>query len=90
MRLTISTLTLTIFTKENKMNKYKMEMNNIAELLIGKEYHSTARTGWGTILEAKSRGDVHFPGAYVFAVRVSRNNYDPTSKEFWATVGVFA
>jgi hypothetical protein len=72
------------------MKKYKMEMNNISELLIGKEYHSTARTGWGTILEAKSRGDVHFPDAYVFAVRVSGNGYDPSSKEFWATVGVYA
>jgi hypothetical protein len=60
----------------SKMNKYKMEMNNISELLIGKEYHSTARTGYGTILEARSRGDVHFPGAYVYAVRVSMNSYD--------------
>jgi hypothetical protein len=72
------------------MNKYKMEMNNISELLIGKEYQSNARTGFGTILEARSRGDVHFPGAYVFAVRVSSNSYDPSSKEFWATVGVYA
>jgi hypothetical protein len=72
------------------MNKYKMEMNNISELLIGKEYHSRIRTGYGTILEAKSRGDVHFPGAYVYAVRVSTNGYSPNSKEFWATVGVYA
>jgi hypothetical protein len=72
------------------MNKYKMEMNNISELLIGKEYHSRARTGFGTILEARSRGDVHFPGAYVYSVRVSTNSYDPHSKEFWATVGVYA
>jgi hypothetical protein len=72
------------------MNRYKMEMNNISELLIGKEDHSRARTGFGTILEAKSRGDVHFPGAYVYAVRVSTNHYDPSSKEFWATVGVYA
>jgi hypothetical protein len=72
------------------MNKYKMEMNNISELLIGKEYHSRARTGFGTILEARSRGDVHFPGAYVYSVRVSTNHYDPSSKEFWATVGVYA
>ena len=72
------------------MNKYKMEMNNISELLIGKEYYSTARTGHGIILEARSRGDVHFPGAYVFAIRVSTNSYDPHSKEFWATVGVYA
>jgi hypothetical protein len=72
------------------MSRYKMEMNNISELLIGKEYHSRARSGFGTILEAKSRGDVHFPGAYVFAVRVSTNSYNPNSKEFWATVGVYA
>ena len=65
-------------------------MNNISELLIGKEYHSSIRTGFGTILEAKSRGDVHFPGAYVFAIRVSANGYTPNSKEFWATVGVYA
>jgi hypothetical protein len=72
------------------MNRYKMEMNNISELLIGKEYYSRARTGHGIILEAKSRGDVHFPGAYVYAVRVSTNGYAPDSKEFWATVGVYA
>jgi hypothetical protein len=72
------------------MYKLKMEINTIGELLLGKEYHSTARTGFGTILEARSRGDVHFPGAYVYSVRVSTNSYDPHSKEFWATVGVYA
>jgi hypothetical protein len=73
-----------------KMNKLKMEINTVSELLIGKEYHSRARTGWGTILEARQRGDVHFPSGFVFAVRVSGNGYDPSSKEFWATVGVVA
>jgi hypothetical protein len=72
------------------MNKLKMEINTIGELLIGKEYHSTARTGWGTILEARPRGDVHFPNGFVYAVRVSTNSYNPNSKEFWATVGIVA
>ena len=65
-----------------------MEINTIGELLIGKEYHSRARTGYGEIVEAQPRGDVHFPNGFVYAVRVSRNHYDPNSKEFWATVGV--
>lgn len=73
------------------MNKYKMEINTIGELLIGKEYHSSIRIGrWGSILEAKPRGDVHFPSGFVYAIRVSGNGYDPDSKEFWATVGVVA
>jgi hypothetical protein len=72
------------------MNKLKMEINTVGELLIGKEYHSYARTGWGTILEAKQRGDVHFPSGFVYAIRVSGNGYDPSSKEFWATVGIIA
>jgi hypothetical protein len=41
-------------------------------------------------LQAKLRGDVHFPNGLVYAVRVSKNNYSPTSKEFWATVAVIA
>jgi hypothetical protein len=72
------------------MNKLKMEINTIGELLIGKEYHSRGRFGYGQIVEARPRGDVHFPNGFVFAVRVSKNNYDPSSKEFWATVGVVA
>jgi hypothetical protein len=72
------------------MNKLKMQELNVGELLVGQEYHSNARTGWGTILETKQRGDVHFPSGFVFAVRVSANGYDPNSKEFWATVGVVA
>jgi hypothetical protein len=68
----------------------KMEKINVAELLIGREYQSSNRTGFGEILEAKLRGDVHFPDGLVYAVRVSPNNYNPTSKEFWATVGVVA
>jgi hypothetical protein len=67
-----------------------MEKINVAELLIGREYQSSIRTGFGEILEAKLRGDVHFPEGLVYAVRVSTNNYNPTSKEFWATVGVVA
>lgn len=67
-----------------------MEKINVGELLIGKEYQSRARTGFGEILEARQRGDVHFPSGYVFAVRVSKNNYNPNSKEFWATVAVIA
>ena len=72
------------------MNKLKMEINTIGELLIGKEYHSSIRTGFGTILEARPRGDVHFPSGLVYAIRVSGNSYAPHSKEFWATVGVVA
>ena len=67
-----------------------MEKINVGELLIGREYQSTTRTGFGEILEAKLRGDVHFPSGLVYAVRVSPNNYKPNSKEFWATVAVVA
>jgi hypothetical protein len=70
------------------MNKLKMEINTIGELLIGKEYHSTIRTGFGKIVEVKPRGDVHFPNGFVYAIRVSTNSYNPNSKEFWATIGV--
>lgn len=70
------------------MNKLKMEINTIGELLMGKEYYSRARSGFGQIVEVQPRGDVHFPKGFVFAVRVSPNSYDPNSKEFWATVGV--
>jgi hypothetical protein len=72
------------------MNKLKMEINTIGELLMGKEYHSRIRTGYGEIVEVQPRGDVHFPNGFVFAVRISRNSYDPNSKEYWATVGVVA
>jgi hypothetical protein len=72
------------------MNKLKMEINTIGELLIGKEYHSRIRTGFGTILEARPRLDVHFPNGFVYAIRISTNGYAPDSKEFWATVGVVA
>jgi hypothetical protein len=72
------------------MNKLKMEINTIGELLIGKEYHSTIRTGFGKIVEVKPRGDVHFPNGFVYAIRVSTNSYNPNSKEFWATIGVVA
>jgi hypothetical protein len=72
------------------MNKQQFQKLNVGELLVGQEYHSSKRTGFGEILEAKPRGDVHFPDGFVFAVRVSPNNYDPKSKEFWATVGVVA
>ena len=67
-----------------------MEINTIGELLIGKEYHSTIRTGFGKIVEVKPRGDVHFPNGFVYAIRVSTNSYNPNSKEFWATIGVVA
>jgi hypothetical protein len=70
------------------MNKLKMEINTIGELLIGKEYHSTIRTGFGKIVEVKPRGNVHFPNGFVYAIRVSTNSYNPNSKEFWATIGV--
>jgi hypothetical protein len=74
------------------MNKLKMEKLNLGDLLIGKSYHSTARTGWGEIVEAKPRGDVHFPNGFVFAIRVkpypAQVSYG--AKEFWATVGVVA
>jgi hypothetical protein len=72
------------------MNKLKMEINTIGELLMGKEYHSRGRFGFGEIVEVQPRGDVHFPNGFVYAVRVSPNNYDPKSKDFWATVGVVA
>jgi hypothetical protein len=72
------------------MKKLQMEEINVGELLIGREYQSRIRTGFGEILEAKLRGDVHFPNGLVYAVRVAPNNYNPTSKEFWATVGVVA
>ena len=67
-----------------------MEINTIGELLIGKEYHSTIRTGFGKVVEVKPRGDVHFPNGFVYAIRVSTNSYNPNSKEFWATIGVVA
>ena len=67
-----------------------MEINTIGELLIGKEYHSTIRTGFGKIVEVKPRGDVHFPNGFVYAIRVSTNSYNPNSKEFWATIGIVA
>jgi hypothetical protein len=70
----------------------KMEKINISQLLIGKSYHSTTRTGWGEIVESKMRGDVHFPTGYVYAVRVkpypAQVSYG--AKEFWATVAVVA
>jgi hypothetical protein len=74
------------------MNKLKMEKLNLGDLLIGKSYHSTARTGWGEIVESKMRGDVHFPNGFVFAIRVkpypAQVSYG--AKEFWATVAVIA
>ena len=74
------------------MNKLKMEKLNLGDLLIGKSYHSTARTGWGEIVESKMRGDVHFPDGFVFAIRVkpypAQISYG--AKEFWATVGIVA
>ena len=67
-----------------------MEKLNLGDLLIGKSYHSTARTGWGEIVESKLRGDVHFPDGFVFAIRVkpypAQVSYG--AKEFWATVGI--
>jgi hypothetical protein len=72
------------------MKKLQMEEINVGELLIGREYQSRIRTGFGEIIETKLRGDVHFPNGLVYAIRVSKNNYDPTSKEFWATVGIVA
>lgn len=70
------------------MNKQQFQKINVGELLVGQEYQSSIRTGFGEILEARPRGDVHFPNGFVFAVRVSPNHYDPKSKEFWATVGI--
>jgi hypothetical protein len=72
------------------MNKIKMQKLNVGELLVGQKYHSHIRNSWGEILEARQRGDVHFPNGYVFAIRVSANHYNPNSKEFWATVSVVA
>jgi hypothetical protein len=72
------------------MNKEKFQKINVGELLIGKSYHSTARTGWGEIVESKLRGDVHFPNGLVYSVRVMPYpaQVDYGSKEFWATVGI--
>jgi hypothetical protein len=72
------------------MNKQKFQKLNVGELLIGQEYHSRIRTGFGEILEARQNGDVNFPNGFVYKIRVSKNNYDPSSKEFWATVAVIA
>jgi hypothetical protein len=72
------------------MNKIKMQKLSAGESLVGQEYQSRIRTGFGEILEARLRGDVHFPNGFVYAVRVSANNYNPNSKEFWATVAVVA
>ena len=72
------------------MNKQQFQKLSASESLVGQEYQSRVRTGFGEILEAKLRGDVHFPNGLVYAVRVSTNNYNPTSKEFWATVAVIA
>ena len=72
------------------MNKIKMQKLNVGELLIGQEYHSRIRNGWGEILEAKQRGDVHFPNGFVFAIRVSANHYNPKSESFWATVAIIS
>ena len=76
--------------KENKMNKQKFQKLNVGELLVGQEYHSRIRTGFGEILEARQNGNVNFPNGFVYKIRVSKNNYDPSSKEFWATVAVIA
>lgn len=74
------------------MNRLKMENVSTANLLLGKSYHSTARTGWGEIVEAKSRGDVHFTNGLVYAIRVkpypAQVSYG--AKEFWATIAVVA
>ena len=72
------------------MNKQKFQKLNVGELLVGQEYHSRIRTGFGEILEARQNGNVNFPNGFVYKIRVSKNNYDPTSKEFWATVAVIA
>ncbi len=72
------------------MNKQKFQKINVGELLIGESYHSTARSSWGQIVEAKLRGDVHFPNGLVYSVRVmpypAQVSYG--AKEFWATVGI--
>jgi hypothetical protein len=72
------------------MNKQQFQKLSASESLVGQEYHSRIRNSWGEILEARLRGDVHFPNGYVYAIRVSANHYNPTSKEFWATVAVIA
>ena len=72
------------------MNKQKFQKLNVGELLVGQEYHSRIRTGFGEILEARQNGNVNFPNGFVYKIRVSKNNYDPSSKEFWATVAVIA
>ena len=74
------------------MSRLKMEISSTANLLVGKSYHSNARTGWGEIVEAKARGDVHFQNGFVYAIRVkpypAQVSYG--AKEFWATIGVIA
>jgi hypothetical protein len=67
-----------------------MNKLNVGELLIGTIYHSTARSGWGEIIEAKQRGDVHFPNGYVFAIKVKPYPAQLTrgAETFWATVGI--
>jgi hypothetical protein len=72
------------------MNKQQFQKINVGELLVGQEYHSQIRTGFGEILEARQNGSVHFPNGFVYKIRVSKNNYNPNSKEFWATVAVIA
>ncbi len=76
--------------QSQKINSGYFQKLNVGELLVGQEYQSRIRTGFGEILEARPRRDVHFPNGFVFAVRVSPNNYDPKSKEFWATVALVA
>jgi hypothetical protein len=72
------------------MNKQQFQKLSAGESLIGQEYQSRIRTGFGEILEARQNGSVHFPNGFVYKIRVSKNNYDPNSKEFWATVAVIA
>ena len=67
-----------------------MESLNAGELLVGKSYQSRIRNGFGEILEARPRLDVHFPNGFVYAIRVAKNPYNPSSEEFWATVGIVA
>jgi hypothetical protein len=72
------------------MKKQQFQKLSASESLVGQEYQSRVRTGFGEILEARLSGDVNFPEGFVYKIRVSKNNYDPTSKEFWATVAVIA
>ena len=72
------------------MTKQQFQKLSASESLVGQEYHSTVRTGWGTILEARQSGRVHFPNGFVYNIRVSANGYSPDSKEFWATLAVIA